>query len=60
MTDKIEIRHRWTDVVLFTWEADSDVTGLTVGEKLGRAVLEAVKARANPCTAANPCAAKSN
>ncbi|WP_202844746.1 pentapeptide repeat-containing protein [Luteimonas saliphila] len=47
MGEKIEIRQRYTAAVLFTWEADSDVTGLTVSEKLGRAVREAVKAGAN-------------
>jgi uncharacterized protein YjbI with pentapeptide repeats len=43
----VEIRHRYTDKVLFSWEVDPEVTGLEIGEKLGRAVLAAVQARAN-------------
>ena len=42
----VQIKSRWTGEVLYSWEADSDVTGLTFGEKLGKAVLAAVKERA--------------
>jgi len=44
---KFEIKNRYTDAVIYTWETDEEVTGLTYGEKLGRAVQEAIKARAN-------------
>ncbi|KAF1692686.1 pentapeptide repeat-containing protein [Pseudoxanthomonas koreensis] len=52
----IEIRSRYTDAVLFKWECDPEVTGLTVGEKLGRAVLAAVEARADLSCANLSCA----
>ena len=43
----VEIKNRWTGEVIFTWEGDAEVTGVSYGEKLGRAVLEAIKAKAN-------------
>jgi hypothetical protein len=43
---KFEIKNRYTDAVIYTWETDEEVTGLTYGEKLGRAVQAAIKARA--------------
>jgi len=46
MTDKTEIRNRWTGEVLFALEVGSDATDLNAGEKLGSAALEAIKAHA--------------
>lgn len=50
---KFEIKSRYTDAVIYTWETDEEVTGLTYGKKLGRAVQAAIKARANLAGAKN-------
>lgn len=44
---KFDIKNRYTDSVIYTWETDEEVTGLTYGEQLGRAVQAAIKADAN-------------
>jgi len=45
--ERIQIRNRWTDAVIFECELSAEFLGMSVQFKLGWAVKKAVKARAN-------------